>query len=421
MTLIDLTALENSQIDWTHYRPDRLGEQAPVLKARKTIRAHQQAALERIRAGLATGDRGKMIMACGTGKTFTSLKIAEDRTIAGPGKRVLFMVPSLALLSQALTEWSQESETPLYSFAVCSDVHVGKQRKQSDDRVETYAHELSFPTTTAAGKLATSMAALHDEAHISVVFSTYHSIDVIHRAQKHHGMPAFDLIICDEAHRTTGAVFEGKGESQFVRRIHHDASVTGRKRLYMTATPRIYGDVSKSKAEQGDFTLCSMDDPALYGEELYVLGFSEAVSKKLLVDYKVIVLAIDEAHVSRRLQRMLADGGAGSCHREPASVHTSDDAHSPPSPNACASTDQTTTTRRAFLETPLAPTSDTRPSNTFARKPPQRIHSWIPRMISKPYTDPSSDRFMFPLSRKVIHKIHTHSGVWGGGPDRVSR
>ncbi len=309
VTLIDLAALENSQIDWTHYRPDRPSEQAPVLKARKTIRAHQQAALERVRTGLATADRGKMIMACGTGKTFTSLKIAEDRTIAGPGKQVLFMVPSLALLSQALTEWTQESETPLYSFAVCSDVHVGKQRKQSDDRVETYAHELSFPTTTAADKLATNMAAmaaLHDEAHIGVVFSTYHSIDVIHRAQKHHGMPAFDLMICDEAHRTTGVVFEGEDESQFVR-IHHDANVEGRKRLYMTATPRIYGDVSKSKAEQGDFTLCSMDDPALYGEEWYVLGFSEAVSKKLLVDYKVIVLAIDEAHVSRRLQRMLAD------------------------------------------------------------------------------------------------------------------
>ncbi len=306
VTLIDLEELENSQIDWARYRLDRAVEQAPVLKARKAIRAHQQAALERVRAGFATAARGKMIMACGTGKTFTSLRIAEDHTIAGPGKRVLFMVPSLALLSQALTEWTQESETPLYSFAVCSDVHVGKQRKQSDDRVETYAHELSFPTTTAADKLATNMAALHDEAHISVVFSTYHSIDVIHRAQKHHGMPAFDLMICDEAHRTTGAVFEGEDESQFVR-IHHDANVEGRKRLYMTATPRIYGDVSKSKAEQGDFTLCSMDDPALYGEEWYVLGFSEAVSKKLLVDYKVIVLAIDEAHVSRRLQRMLAD------------------------------------------------------------------------------------------------------------------
>ena len=119
-------------------------------------------------------------------------------------------------------------------------------------------------------------------------------------------MAAFDLIICDEAHRTTGATFEDSDESHFVR-VHDDKYIRGAKRLYMTATPRIYGDTSKAKAEDGDITLCSMDDGQLYGKELYVLSFSEAVQRDLLVDYKVIVLAMDEAHISRRLQSLLAD------------------------------------------------------------------------------------------------------------------
>ena len=103
------------------------------------------------------------------------------------------------------------------------------------------------------------MAKRHDDAHMSVVFSTYHSIEVLHRAQSEHDLAAFDLIICDEAHRTTGATFEDSDESHFVR-VHDDKYIRGAKRLYMTATPRIYGDTSKAKAEDGDITLCSMDD-----------------------------------------------------------------------------------------------------------------------------------------------------------------
>ncbi len=143
---------------------------------------------------------------------------------------------------------------------------------------------------------------------MSVVFSTYQSIDVLHQAQHEYDLPAFDLIVCDEAHRTTGAVFDGIDESHFVR-IHNAEYIRGTKRLYMTATPRIYGDVAKAKAEQkdSDLTLCSMDDAQLYGKELYVLSFSEAVQRDLLVDYKVIVLAMDEAHISQRLQTLLAD------------------------------------------------------------------------------------------------------------------
>ena len=244
-----------------------------------------------------------MIMACGTGKTYTSLKLAEKQ--AGKGKRVLFLVPSLALLSQILTEWTQESNTPLHSFAVCSDSEIGNKRKKTDETVETFAHELRYPATTQSDRLAIEIKKKHDAHHMSVVFSTYHSIDVLSQAQKKHGLAEFDLVICDEAHRTTGATYEGDDESAFVR-VHSDKFVKAKKRLYMTATPRIYGEAAKGVAEKDNIALYSMDDAEQYGTNLYVLTFSEAVTRDLLVDYKVIVLAMDEAHINKRLQSLLA-------------------------------------------------------------------------------------------------------------------
>ena len=297
---IDLLALEDSQIDWAKYQSSKV----VTLKTKKQLREHQQTALNAVEAGLKDAERGKLIMACGTGKTFTSLKIAER--LAGKGKRVLFLVPSLSLLSQTLTEWTQESENPLHSFAVCSDSDVGKKRKADDDAVQVFTHELRYPATTKADRLAAEVLKRHDAEHMSVVFSTYHSIDVISRAQHEHGLADFDLVICDEAHRTTGATFGDDDESNFVR-IHDGAYLCAAKRLYMTATPRIYGDSAKVKAESGEVTLCSMDDEALYGKELFVINFSEAVQRGLLTDYKVLVLTVEESVISRRLQELLKD------------------------------------------------------------------------------------------------------------------
>jgi predicted helicase len=297
---IDLLDLENSQIDWSKYQPST----APVLRKKKDLRTHQTSAKGKVTTGLESADRGKLIMACGTGKTFTSLKIAED--VAGKDKRVLFLVPSLNLLSQTLTEWTQESAIPLHSFAVCSDVEVGKKRNKEEDIVETFAHELRYPATTDAKRLAVEMAKRHDAQHMSVVFSTYHSLDVISRAQHLHGLPPFDLVICDEAHRTTGASFEGDSESNFVK-IHDNEFIRAAKRLYMTATPRIYGDMAKATAAQDNTVLYDMNDEAQFGKQLHVITFSEAVQLKLLTDYKVIVLTIDEAHVSARIQDLLKD------------------------------------------------------------------------------------------------------------------
>lgn len=296
---IDLHNLESSVIDWSQYHDDI----KPVLKAQKQLREHQIDALNATVNGLKTADRGKLIMACGTGKTFTSLKIAE--TMAGKGKRVLFLVPSLSLLGQTLTEWTQESAISLKSFAVCSDSDVGKRRDKDDDRVIAGISDLQYPATTNAASLQKHMADHHSGDAMTVVFSTYHSIGVLNEAQTTgaNPIPAFDLIVCDEAHRTTGATFDGEEESAFVR-VHDNRYIQGNKRLYMTATPRIYGDDAKSTE---NVTLCSMDDKSLYGEELYVITFSEAVARKLLVDYKVIVLAVEETHVNRRLQSLLKD------------------------------------------------------------------------------------------------------------------
>jgi len=154
--------------------------------------------------------------------------------------------------------------------------------------------------------LAQEIKRRHDPSHLSVVFSTYHSIDVISQAQSLHGLDDFDLIICDEAHRTTGATLGEEDESNFVK-VHDGKFIRANKRLYMTATPRIYGDQAKATAEKDSVALCSMDDEALYGNDLFILTFSAAVKQGLLVDYKVIVLAVEEAHISRRLQNLLKD------------------------------------------------------------------------------------------------------------------
>lgn len=294
---IDLAALEGSVIEWSRFAP----RAPPPIRPKKELRKHQIESVEAVVRGLAERERGKLIMACGTGKTFTSLKLAER--LAGPGKQVLFLVPSLALLSQTLTEWTQESAIRLRSFAVCSDSDVGKKRKKDDDVVQTFTHELQFPATTHADRLADA-AGKQDGDHMTVVFATYHSIDVVHTAQHAHGLPAFDLIICDEAHRTTGQTFGDEDESAFVR-VHNADYIRGAKRLYMTATPKIFADSAKALAERDNVALCSMDDPAKFGENLRVLTFSEAVKRGLLVDYKVIVLAVEESHVSRYIQDLL--------------------------------------------------------------------------------------------------------------------
>lgn len=301
---IRLQDLEDSAVDWGKFslnRPDIMR-----LKPKKVLRPHQQSALQDVMEGLHEANRGKLIMACGTGKTFTALKIAEAFAAgaskqASDGTRVLFLVPSIALMAQSLKEWAAESAHPIHALAVCSDTAVGKASDTEDIRL----YDLPFPATTDARKFARQLETLQGKRSMTVVFSTYQSIATIHEAQKTHGADAFDLVICDEAHRTTGVTLADDDESHFVR-IHDDNYIKAAKRLYMTATPRIYMDSAKSKAKEADAELCSMDDEEKFGKELHRLGFGEAINQELLADYKVMVLAVDEKFVSKTFQQELA-------------------------------------------------------------------------------------------------------------------
>ena len=303
VTRLRVQDLDESPIDWTDFKLSR--PQDIKLKPKKKIRKHQDAALADVQTGFKKADRGKLIMACGTGKTFTALKIVEARVPAGGN--VLFLVPSISLISQSLTEWTAEAERPISPFAVCSDAKVGRHTEAEDIRT----HDLAFPAHTNPRLLAQQIKATKalSKKHITVIFSTYQSITVISEAQKKFGLADFDLVICDEAHRTTGierTEYDAKEASNFIA-VHKDELLKAGKRLYMTATPRIYDDASKGKAKEAEIEIYSMDDPAIYGEELHRLDFSEAVRKDLLSDYKVMVLAVDEKFVNKAFQLQLAD------------------------------------------------------------------------------------------------------------------
>ena len=188
---------------------------------------------------------------------------------------------------------------------MCSDTQVGKRRRNTFDVAEIEVTDLAFPATTKADKLAPAVAA-SDNGSMRVIFATYQSISVIENAQAEHRLPDFDLIVCDEAHRTTGVTFAGEDQSNFVK-VHDNDVIRGRKRIYMTATPRIYGENARSKAREADAILSSMDDPDIFGDVLFHHGFARAVEDDILTDYRVIVLAMDESVVSSAVQKRLAD------------------------------------------------------------------------------------------------------------------
>ncbi|SHU17817.1 helicase [Mycobacteroides abscessus subsp. abscessus] len=297
---IGLAEIADSPIDWDIAWVG--GDlQIDVSEAtRHEPRPHQATAIEKVFAGFATGhDRGKLIMACGTGKTFTALKIAERTAIENGGNaRILFAVPSISLLSQTLREWTAQTQLDLRAFAVCSDTKVSRAAED----INTY--DVAIPVTTNAATLAHEIEHRTRAKGLTVVFTTYQSLPVIADAQN-LGVTPFDLVICDEAHRTTGVTLEGADESNFVR-VHDEDYLHAIRRLYMTATPRIYDETVKAKADEHSAEITSMDDETTYGPEFHRLSFGEAVERGLLTDYKVLVLTVDEEMVAAPLQAQLA-------------------------------------------------------------------------------------------------------------------
>jgi len=309
VTRLNLYDLQEAPVDWEKLENGIIGELSRTEK--KTLRPHQKDALDKTHEYFKIADRGKLIMACGTGKTFNSLRIAENET-NGKGF-ILFLVPSIALLGQTLREWSADALEPISAICICSDAEISKKKTKNDDSDGFSVLDLALPASTKVEDIVKQFKQIHSNGKtgLTVVFSTYQSIEVIAKAQKelqnHNiGFNEFDLIICDEAHRTTGVTLADEDSSAFTK-VHDNSFIKAKKRLYMTATPKLYNDDVKSMAAQAEATIWSMDNQEYYGEEIYRIGFGDAVEKGLLTDYKVIILTLNEKDVPPAVQQMITD------------------------------------------------------------------------------------------------------------------
>lgn len=305
---IGLSDLRNSRIDWDKFsfeRPDEV-----TVKAKKKPRYYQKEVIEKALTYFKENDRGQLIMAPGTGKTFTSLKVAEAMAKESDKEQcvVLYLVPSIQLLTQTLRGWNNDTDMTMSSMAVTSDRNASRSSvKQDESNIQIKASDIGYPATTSPEKVLNNYRELmrKPKKELLVVFGTYQSIDVLGKAQK-EGFPEFDLIIADEAHRTTGAKALGEEDSSFTK-VHSNSNIKGYKRLYQTATPKLYGTEARKKAESNSILISSMDDENLYGKVFYRLGFGDAISHDILTDYKLMVLAVDETVVQKDMQKSLSD------------------------------------------------------------------------------------------------------------------
>lgn len=305
---IGLSDLRNSRIDWDKFsfeRPDEV-----TVKAKKKPRYYQKEVIEKALTYFKENDRGQLIMAPGTGKTFTSLKVAEAMSKESDKEQyvVLYLVPSIQLLTQTLRGWNNDTDMTMSSMAVTSDRNASRSSvKQDESNIQIKASDIGYPATTSPEKVLNNYRELmrKPKKELLVVFGTYQSIDVLGKAQK-EGFPEFDLIIADEAHRTTGAKALGEEDSSFTK-VHSNSNIKGYKRLYQTATPKLYGTEARKKAESNSILISSMDDENLYGKVFYRLGFGDAISHDILTDYKLMVLAVDETVVQKDMQKSLSD------------------------------------------------------------------------------------------------------------------
>ncbi len=287
-----------SQIDWEKFDPTQTQDELPLCDKKKP-RSHQTEAINATKEYFSSpkNARGKLIMACGTGKTYTSLKIME----ALEPKIMLFLAPSIALLSQTFREYAKEKSEPFYASIVCSDDKTGqsKKNKSKDEADDINFSELPLKPSTRLEDILSVYEKAQKENKRFIIFSTYQSALRIKEAQE-AGLGKIDLIICDEAHRTVGAMYSTneRDDKNAFTLCHSDKNIKAKKRLYMTATPKVYSESSKAKAKESDNVIYSMDDEEIFGEEIYTLHFSKAIALDLLTDYKVIILAVRKENLS---------------------------------------------------------------------------------------------------------------------------
>ena len=301
---ISLYDLEISAVDWEKLKAGLYGDNAKLPG--KQPRPHQLVAMSKAYEYFVEqrNERGKLIMACGTGKTYTSLKIMEQMT--DKNAFVLFLVPSIALLGQTLNAWMADKQDEMRAVCVCSDAKASRKMVDADDE-DASVIDLAVPATTNTQSILRQLRQYGKEDCRTVIFSTYQSIDVVKEAIDLFGREV-DLIICDEAHRTTGVILKDKAESNFTK-IHSNDFIASKRRLYMTATPRLYSANVKVKAKENENVdvLCSMDSKELYGEEFHRLSFNDAVSQGLLADYKVLVLTVSEEDIPQEIRTHIKD------------------------------------------------------------------------------------------------------------------
>ncbi|GHQ09742.1 hypothetical protein VN1212_10650 [Helicobacter pylori] len=300
-----------SQIDWEKFDPTQTQGELP-LRDKKKPRPHQIEAIEATKEYFSDpkNTRGKLIMACGTGKTYTSLKIMESLN----PKITLFLAPSIALLSQTFREYAQEKSEPFYASIVCSDDKVGQSKNEDNDDIKF--SELPIKASTRLEDILSVCELAQKENKRFIIFSTYQSALRIKEAQE-AGLNEIDLIICDEAHRTVGALYSTneRDDKNAFTLCHSDENIQAKKRLYMTATPKVYSESSKAKAKESDNAIYSMDDSGIFGEEIYTLNFEKAIALDLLTDYKVMILAVRKENLSgvtnsvnKKISRLEAKG-----------------------------------------------------------------------------------------------------------------
>jgi superfamily II DNA or RNA helicase len=232
-------------------------------------------------------DKGQLIMACGTGKTFTTLWIKEKLN----AETTLILLPSLSLLSQTLKEWTFAMNQPFKSLCVCSDETVNKGA--SEDQLLESVQDLSFPVTADPNLIRKFL----NSPGTKVLFSTYQSSPMIAEAQKMKDVPVFDLVIADEAHRCAGKV-----SSSFTTVLNDDL-IRSKKKLFTTATPRTYSSNLKKQAEELDFEISGMDDEKVFGTEFYRLSFGNAIERGLLTDYQLVIIGVDEPMIADWIKR----------------------------------------------------------------------------------------------------------------------
>lgn len=218
------------------------------------------------------------------------------------------------MLSQTFREYAQEKSEPFYASIVCSDDKVGKSKDEDNDDINF--SELPLKPSTRLEDILSVYEKAQKENKRFIIFSTYQSALRIKEAQE-AGLNGIDLIICDEAHRTVGAMYSSneRDDKNAFTLCHSDGNIKAKKRLYMTATPKVYSESSKAKAKEKDNVIYSMDDEEIFGEEIYTLNFSKAIALDLLTDYKVIILAVRKENLSgvtnsvnKKISQLKAEG-----------------------------------------------------------------------------------------------------------------